>query len=805
MSNTAISPAAMHAVLRQLPQMSGKIVDDTRHEKVLSYMRLFLASPDAIAKLSEWDALQVLSSCLQQPSDYRVSAVAIRFLGDIVSAPGALSLWHSVASEPHGVLRWVAENVDSQHALLRFSCLYFVRMAASIDDARVAEFLDQQLDYPRYITRRLLDAGSYFVVAEACKLLGALVCRHGQLDRPLCDLFHTLVARPFASQSAARKLAVLAAASTLYGTDDAQVHRMGLQTLTVDKLAPYLFASDRLVRDRALDVLENTLRLADDPECLATVVCILTTHINDASVSSKVRAATVLRILAAVVKESPVNRNWVGVEAVATTCKAIVGMALALLCTANDMDAEPTERADLAEVYQFLGSLIDPMTQQGARSSILCEAARIVREYTTFDQHVVSVLFQLLDHKQVQANVQLLHLVLDSIVRSLRRGAKHSASGFSHLLALPGIITNFAIRAPGLKVLFDLAQEVIRDQNDYDVGLFAKFCSSLVQSIRERLADVEWEARDTALEFVSSVVRHLGWPKARCLFSPHTAHTSLIDDAALALDDPEEYVRASGAQLLAIIVDYAHEEEEEGDAEIVRVISGHKRLCRDGLAALLNDSEAFVKRAAFDLVYSLGTAAMAGRTETYEWVYSLSYPKLYQTADDPDFEVRVRCAKLLALLCRCWLRQEEEEEEEEEVEEGRTRFAATDKVADLQPGSLLIDMCRDASRYVRRVCVDELLQMKRDLGPPLSAENKSDAASLDGGNAGEMHLSKRQTVVQNHAALFYQKLCAIDFARLEGSLTAEHLYQEALDTQVERELMAESKAPNEGNNILDCY
>ncbi|KAJ2859317.1 hypothetical protein GGI22_003026 [Coemansia erecta] len=780
----------MRAVLQQLPQMSGKIVDDTRHEKVLSYMRLFLAWPDAIARLSEWDVLRVLSACLQQPSDYRVSAVAIRFLGDIVSAPGALSLWHSLASEPHGVLRWVAENVDSQHALLRFSCLYFVRMAATIDDAYAAEFLDRQLDYPRYIMRRLLDAGSYFVVAEACKLLGALVCRHGQLDRPLCDLFRTLVARPFASQSTARKLAVLAAASTLYGTDDRQVHRMGLQVLTLDGLAPYLFASDRLVRDRALDVLENTLRLADDPGCLATVMRILTTRINDASVASRVRATTVLRILAAVVKESPVNGSWAGVEPVAATCKAIVAMALALLCTANDIDTEPTEHADLAEMHRFLGSFIDPMTQQGARSSILCEAARIVREYTMFDQHVVSVLFQLLDHKQVQANVQLLHLVLDSIVGALRRGAKHSASGFSHLLALPGIIANFAIRAPGLKVLFDLAQEVICDQSGYDGGLFAKFCTALVQSIRERLADVEWEARDTALEFVSSVVRHLGWPKARCLFLPHSAHTSLIDDAALALDDPEEYVRASGAQLLAITVDHAYEEKE-----IVRAISGHKRLCRDGLAALLNDSEAFVKRAAFDLVYSLGTASMAGRTETYEWVYALSYPRLYQTADDPDFEVRVRCAKLLALLCRCWLRQEEE---------GRTNCAATDKVADLQPGSLLIDMCRDASRYVRRVCVDELLQMKRDLGPPPVAENKSAVDPLDG-NAKELHLSKRQAAVQNHAALFYQKLCAIDFARLEGSLTAEHLYQEALDTQVERELMAESKAPNEGNNILDCY
>ncbi|KAJ1665399.1 hypothetical protein EV178_003186 [Coemansia sp. RSA 1646] len=794
MSNTAISPAAMHAVLQQLPLMSGKIVDDTRHEKVLSYMRLFLASPDAIPKLVEWNVFQLLGDCLQQPNDYRVSAVAIRFLGDCISVrESGLAVWRSLAAKPNKqILQWVVENVDSQHALLRFSCLYFVRMVVTSvqDDQQVSVFIEQKLDYQRYIMRRLLDTSSYFVVTEACKLLGTLVYRHGRLDPALCELVRMLINRPFASQSSARKLAVLSAVSTLYGTAADEVHRMGLQVLTLHRLAPYLFDVDRLVRDRALDVLENTLRLTEDPLFQTNVLRILTTLIDDgdgASIGSKVRAVTMLRILAAVVKETPVNKHMAGVEAMAAGCKDIVNMAISLLCTANDIEVETAdEHAGLVDIYQFLSTFIDTPTHsgdsgtQGARSSVLYEAVRIVREYchTTFDRHTVAILFQLLEHKTVQANVQLLQLVLDSIVKSLRR-AKHSA--FGHLLALPGIISNFAIRAPGLKVLFDLAREVIADQDDYDAGLFGKFCGSLVRSIRERMVDVEWEARDTALEFVSSVVRELGWPKARCLVSLDSVQPSLIDDAALALDDPEEYVRASGAQLLAIIIDSTQQ-----DAEVIRAIAGHTRLGRGGLATLLSDSEAFVKRAAFDLVYSLASAAMARKTGTREWLHCLSYSKLYQTADDPDFEVRVRCAKLLALLSRCWLQDREDlTDADSRVLEG------------LQPGTLLIDMCRDASRYVRRVCLDELLSIKRDLDQRFTGILTKDA------NDGQV--AKRQAMVREHAELFYQKLCAIDFARLEGSLTAEHLYQEALDTQVERELMAESKAPNEGNNILDCY
>ncbi|KAJ1947030.1 hypothetical protein FBU59_001925, partial [Linderina macrospora] len=84
MSNTAISPKVMQGVLMQLPRMSDQIVDDTRHEKVLSYMRLFLEAPDALVYLAEWDIYSTIGKCLTPDSDYRVSSVAIRFLGDII-------------------------------------------------------------------------------------------------------------------------------------------------------------------------------------------------------------------------------------------------------------------------------------------------------------------------------------------------------------------------------------------------------------------------------------------------------------------------------------------------------------------------------------------------------------------------------------------------------------------------------------------------------------------------------------------------------------------------------------------------
>ncbi|KAJ2518830.1 hypothetical protein GGI11_002753 [Coemansia sp. RSA 2049] len=837
MSNTAISPAAMHAVLRQLPLMSGRIVDDTRHEKVLSYMRLFLASPGAIARLGEWEVVRVLGDCLRQSSDHRVSAVAVRFLGDCIAVPEAgRAVWRCVADEqPDGaILRWIVENADSQHARRALACLYLFRRGAVEEVAEEEEggTLLERLDYRRYVVRRLLDSGSYFVVEEACRLLGVLVYRRGRLDPVMCELVRALVDRPFAQQSTGRKLAVLAAVSTLFcGTAGRRpVHCLGLRLLPLDRLALYLVDSDRLIRDRALDVLENTLRLTGDPGCGPAVGRILSAlaggHAGGAGVGTKVRAVTALRIMAAVVKEAPSNRRLADIGAcIRGRASAFIGTAISLLCMAHGLEteasAEPHSPDD--ELHLFLYSLIDPSaassrpgatadsaaagggSAQGIRSAVLIEAARVVREYcrTGFDSDTVLVLSRLLEHKRVQANAQLLQLVLDAAVGALRL-ARHSADlGIAHLLELPAIISNFAIRAPGLKTLFELAHEVVESKDSYDGGLFGRFCVALFRSVRARLVDVEWEARDTALEFVSAVVRGQGWVGAQCLVCPFEgdARDSLIVDAVRALDDPEEYVRASGAQVLAAIVDKARD-----DHDAVWTIVGHARLGRDGLASLLNDSEAFVKRAALDLVCTIGWAVALSSSSTHydgscEWLHCLSYPRLYQIADDPDFEVRVRCASLLALLLDCWLLRVDDLDSDAGVLEG------------LQPGTLLIDMCGDSSRYVRRVCLDRLSDMKQGLDSHFSKhpngeeEEEAEAAvDEDSSTSNSSCVSKRrQTAGRDRKAVFYQKLCAIDFARLKDSLTAEHLYQEALDTQVERELMDESEAPNEGNNILDCY
>ncbi|KAJ2117729.1 hypothetical protein GGF48_004685, partial [Coemansia sp. RSA 921] len=241
----------MRGVLEQLPHMSGQIVDGTRHEKVLSYMRLFLASDAAVEQLMSWNALRTLAECLQPQSDMRVTATAVRFLGDAFRARSGKVLWTAVHATQ--IVEWIVDNADSPHALVRVAWLHFMCQASYINDHAYAELLDR-VDYPRLLLRRLLDS-SYFVVASACMLLGRLF-HVNTIDPKLSALIEQLVARPFALQTSARKAAVLATAQTLLllKNKDVQVfvHRVFAQPV----LEPYLYDVDRLVRDRALDVLE---------------------------------------------------------------------------------------------------------------------------------------------------------------------------------------------------------------------------------------------------------------------------------------------------------------------------------------------------------------------------------------------------------------------------------------------------------------------------------------------------------------------------------------------------------------------
>ncbi|ORX74103.1 hypothetical protein DL89DRAFT_289735 [Linderina pennispora] len=648
--------------------MSDQIVDDTRHEK----------DPTAITE------------CRPSPSGSWVTSFELL-------AATAAETWNTLNVEHSNIIQWVIENADSQHALVRFACLYFVRQAAEIHDKH-SESLLVALGYQGYVLRRLLDA-SHFIVAEACKLVSVLVSVSSDVDERLKSMIGSLASRAFDRQSSAQKKALLSVAGTLLQLG-AGARDYVCSVVPLIGLRPYLLDEERLVRDQALDIYEVMVR-TNPGSSYAEMFTTLSPR-GSAQVLTRVDILVALRGLAAMVKG--LGASECSGRSAADVLKAIAYTAVSILA-----DLQNVRFPLVAEESIYSYPELQQISLCAVLNQVSIESARIARDYSQvfFDQPIF------------EKSQQLLSTVLDAAVKSLKL-AKH-------------LVANFSIGSSGVKALLMVALEIIGEQAEFEAVLFGQFARALVSAMRTRLADVEWEARDTVLEIVHAAVETIEWGKV----APVIGDMGLIQDVVNALEDPEEYIRASGAQALVSIVEHA-------DQDVVRAVVDCNELDAAHLRALIGDSEAFVRRAALEL-------------------------DLYQLADNPDFEVRVRLARVLARLAPLTFQYVEE----------------------LQPGTLLIDMCRDSSRYVRRVCLDSLTGMKGSL----------EAAGV---SASKKEQTKRRVVVSSQAS-FYSKLCEIDFARLEAGLTTEHLYQEALDTQVEDELMQETGERNQGNNILECY
>ncbi|KAJ2453680.1 hypothetical protein EV183_002084 [Coemansia sp. RSA 2336] len=639
MSNTTISLNVMRGVLEQLPLMSGKIVDDTRHEKVLSYLRLFLDRKDAVTQLLGWNVIGIVEQCLDAASDFRVSSVAIRFLGDALNAHDGSVLWAELGNS--SILTWISKAGDSPHALVRVSTLYFLRQASLKHYDQQFTKLLENTDYSRLLLRRLQDT-SYFVVSEACS-------RH---------------------------------------------------------------------------------------------------------------MAVVLRCLAAAVKQLPGNEK-LDKQPSQELCEQLANMAMRIIMLIYPDAQTPATSNSISTLSilkpietQIFAHFNDKHSVRELRQ-LASEAARIVREHCRLysSPSMASAINGLLGNSQVQQHTQLLHLLLDATELQLRVSLDARPAYWQQTLS--ELIGNFAIHASRLKQLFNVVLEMPQG-----------ISPSLEQAVRARLADVEWEARDTALEFIAQAASHLAGMQVQMVVTKAVA-----DDVVGLLRDREEYVRASAASALAALLKSSHLDA------LHEWLASHQNLQSPAITCMLEDSEAIVRRASLDFVQVLMSVE-----SSKEWLSSLNYRLLYVLADDPDFEVRVRCAHLLTRLTFYSLHCVDVERR---------------AIDELQSDALLLDMCRDSSRYVRQACLQGLKMLKKEIVPM--------GDKVDEGEQGTSKRVQRDASQTSGLRLLSEKLGNVDFTRLEESLSAEHLYEEALDTQVERELMKESHEPNDGNNILDCY
>ncbi|KAF9108723.1 BRCA1-associated ATM activator 1 [Mortierella sp. GBA35] len=271
----------LRRVVVNLPTMPKNIVDDTRHEKVLSYVSAFIAQGDPKlmhTMLREWAILDIFQACLAHGQDHRVSCVAMRLLGFLLqydTEPEKANIWTLLQTQHPSILAFMIENAVGEEALTRYSCWFALERAVKYDGA--AQWLLDSGKVANMVSGALKDTSSY-VLAAACQFLVAII-ENRSID-PLQHTTHDTLMDTLLESISLYKLI-----HTMMTDQDSERNRVaGLEFLWMvcdarsDRGTAFmqhsqlfftymdlLMDDSRLVRSRALDVLSLVLESTANP------------------------------------------------------------------------------------------------------------------------------------------------------------------------------------------------------------------------------------------------------------------------------------------------------------------------------------------------------------------------------------------------------------------------------------------------------------------------------------------------------------------------------------------------------------
>ncbi|KAG0225897.1 hypothetical protein BGW42_004051 [Actinomortierella wolfii] len=294
----------MKKVILALPRMPKAIVDDTRHEKVLSYTSAFISqsSPELYhTMLDQWQILKVLQDCTASDQDHRVSGVAMRILGVLLehdpSRNNEAAVWHQLETRYPYLLDYLIESNSADEALLRYSS--WSALQHVVRYTKGAQWILNTGKCPSMIRSAFKDT-SNFVIVETCHFLVALINNahlepssallttafreegtlpsveatpHDNMLRsllvqvPLCSLMQDMVSNQASERDRLNGLEFLWMVTAARSPQSLAFLK---QSRLLNDIVTVLMDDSRLVRARALDVLAILLDTASDPLSLIT-------------------------------------------------------------------------------------------------------------------------------------------------------------------------------------------------------------------------------------------------------------------------------------------------------------------------------------------------------------------------------------------------------------------------------------------------------------------------------------------------------------------------------------------------------
>ncbi|KAJ1908174.1 hypothetical protein IWQ60_011728 [Tieghemiomyces parasiticus] len=869
MALTLPSPAA---VLRRLGRMSTHIVDDSRYEKILAYLVTDLDTDSVTVGrwLDDEGTFMACQACINSDIDDRICSIALRFLGQLlgtsyrVADRESFTACRATMPDAFTFIQSLLASSDTS-ARLRYACTQCV--CDMVQNPTAAAWFFNWSDSLQAVTLSLSDRSCYTTQAT-CILIqrllpvsytsGGSTAWHQNLADLITEKY--LPTREGRGPSRALNSTTMDQFLELLWTLVDSHHPAGVQFIAEHDLFDYqrafwwLADLPRLPRGKLLSVLHRAACLprgkaaeaglsllgkyaAEEPEEQARKlwnVWVQEPLVTRSSLETYQIVSSLMQVimtLAHVQGDGPAPTLFREL-----VCEALTGMVRACAVELGSLPEAATEARSGAtppddRLIQLLHS---PDTSLTAKRTIVA---------SLFDV-VITALPEMRD-PLTQSNLAdtMLGLVrTTSMLLADRRVALRAmelvrvSDTFLDCQETAELTVLALLRHPDcsgflIQQGFREATHLLRGPAALQARLTRGFAHQLVDSVLgPRLNDDRWEVREACVGFVRDLVRGDPDPAIASVVADH----DLVGRILPLATDGEAYVRASVLDAMEAILRPALP-QTSSSATVMGYLDRLALLWPATIwTAYVTDTEAFVRRAALNLVADL-LIHHPEHPLTYQTLAGLTPPEtLRHLIDDGDYEVRLRATAVAYLLWAQPFGQgvnsdvsnyETEQVRPQQPEGLRFQSGSPRLIVSQSPAavawpcpyclnvpSLLLQAAQDPSRFVR-ARAGRYLESIRDAltphftddvppgdsagaqdGPPAAKRSAGpndppirngegtagDSASCP--HVGNPAMMPAHTVLAAAHRHFARQLWSVDFERLWATTSSEHLYREAIES-----------------------
>ncbi|CAJ0824219.1 19849_t:CDS:10 [Entrophospora sp. SA101] len=548
--------------------MSKDIVDDTIHEKVLSYLSEYVSKgPELIKIFEEWNILEIIRKCIiqqhlpqevQNPQqDYRIIALSIRLLACLLQHDDKdnSSLFHQLINEYLDILDFILDNSFAEEGLTRYSCI---------------EALQQIVTYEQGSNWFLESGKSAQAVSKCFNDTSTYVAASSYLYNKLNGMLYD------SDSSIDDRLTVLQLIWTLVDSKSNNVLAFLVQSQLLTRLNILLINNNRIVRSRTNDILCSIFEWVPDPILLFRNYSL---NINNEDPIS----------------EGLIPKNF-GILNENGTYKKVRIDVMEKLCK--------------SKVISFKHIIYNSKYHAQMKKSI---------------DTIISILF----NPDYNTDQRILKTALGIIPIAIFTKITNDqiTDELTSLLIIKNLLLDSKTECRGIMLLLETMQSFILNSTMSKYILSNRHGKDWADAIVFKACDIHWESSERADGSSCGVDFVIGFNLPQMVIEK--------------INDEEAYVRASCLKTIQSIIRCQSSWQYFASKNL------HEKITSE-LPFMMKDSEAFVRRAAMELLISLIVERKYGSMLLLDRNAEIMNPNVIEKImEDPDFYVRINGCKFL--------------------------------------------------------------------------------------------------------------------------------------------------------------